>query len=169
VSLGALVTGLGHGAVSWGLGGGDGEDAPVADFPATIRIPAAASLFSVRIPCAQSLFTITIPMSTTRLHIGDTLYLPGIEIRDARTGELADPDTLTVVVDPPVGAKFSLVYGTAPDDGAEDAIIRTAAGTFTVQVAITSARGVGPYEFSIVTTGARAAEDGSFRVLPRIM
>jgi hypothetical protein len=168
VSLGALITGLGHGLVSWGLGGEDGVVAS-DEFPATIRIPSARPLFSIRVPSAQPLFTIRIPMPQNRLHIGDTLYLRGLEIVDNRTDELADPDTMTVRVHCPSGVTFDLVYGTAPTSGAEDAIIRDAEGTYTVQVAITAARGTGLYEFSIVTTGARAAEPGEFRVLSRLM
>lgn len=168
MSLGALITGLGHGLVSWGLGGEDGGTASV-EFPATIRVPVAQSLFSIRIPVAQPLFAIRIPMPQNRLHIGDTLYLRGIEIVDMRTNELADPDTMTVTVSCPSGLKFDLAYGTVPTSGNVDAIIRTAAGTYTIQVAITPERGTGLYEFSIVTTGARAAEPGEFRVLSRLM
>lgn len=99
------------------------------------------------------------------LHVGDTALLDPIYVRD-RTGALTDPATLTVSVLPPSGTSFSLVYGTAPTTGDGDAVIRRAAGTYAVQIAITAARGVGLYRYTVTTTSGRAAEPGQFRVLP---
>ena len=48
-----------------------------------------------------------------------------------------------------------------------DAVIRTAEGTFTVQIEITEERGAGVYRYTVVTTGARAAEPGTFTVYAR--
>ncbi|MGK3981261.1 hypothetical protein WMF38_57220 [Sorangium sp. So ce118] len=142
MSIGTIVTGLGRAIVSWGFGGGDSSN----DFPARIRIPAL----------------------NDRFHIGDTVPLEGILVKNL-AGVLVEPVSFTVVVQPEVGSKFSLVWGSVPEDGAGDAIVQTATGTFTVQIEVTAERGTGLYEFAIVTTGARAAEDGSFRVLPRLM
>lgn len=144
MSLGGIVTGLGWAIVTRGLGGGQtGTD---TDCAATIRIPAAPG----------------------RWHIGDTVALEDVLVRDL-DDELVDPATLTVIVRPENSSRFTLVYGSAATSGGGDAIVRTATGTFTIQIAITQARGTGLYQFSIVTTGARAAEDGQFRVLSRPM
>lgn len=144
MSLGTILTGLGRAIVSWGYGGGD--DVLASEFPARIRIPA----------------------TTTRWHVGDTVTLEGVLVKNI-AGTLVDPVSFTLIVQPEVGDRFTLVWGTALEEGPGDAIIHTATGTFTVQIEITPERGTGLYEFSVVTTGARAAEDGSFRVLPRLM
>jgi hypothetical protein len=102
-----------------------------------------------------------------RLHIGDTNEIVGIETRRRSTDALVDPTTFTCLVLPPSGASFSLVWGMAPSSGTGDAVIRTAVGTFTIQIALTTERGVGLYRYTIVTTGAVAAEPGAFRVEPR--
>jgi hypothetical protein len=132
VSVGTILTGLGRAIVSWGLGGGD--DALAAEFPARIRIPAL----------------------NTRFHIGDTVSLEGVLVKTLG-GTLVDPVSFAVIVQPAVGELFTLVWGTALEEGAGDVVV------------ITAERGTGLYEYSIVTTGARAAEDGQFRVLPRLM
>lgn len=144
MSIGTIVTGLGRAIVSWGYGGGD--DVLASEFPARIRIPAL----------------------TDRFHIGDTVALEGVLVKNL-AGTLVDPVSLTVIVQPEASDRFTLVWGTALAEGPGDAIIKTATGTFTVQIEITQARGTGLYELAIVTTGARAAEDGQFRVLPRLM
>lgn len=144
MSIGTIITGLGRAIVSWGLGGGD--DVLAAEFPARIRIPAL----------------------NDRFHVGDTVPLVGVLVKNLG-GTLVDPVSFAVIVQPAVGERFTLAWGTALEEGAGDVIVNTATGTFTVQIEITEERGTGLYEFSIVTTGARAAEDGQFRVLPRLM
>ena len=144
MSLGTILTGLGRAIVSWGFGGG--EDVLASEFPARIRIPAL----------------------TDRFHVGDTVTLQSVLVKNL-SGTLVDPVSFTVIVQPESSDRFTLVWGSTLEEGSGDAIVNTATGTFTVQIEITAERGTGLYEFSIVTTGARAAEDGSFRVLPRVM
>lgn len=163
MSLGALVTGLGRALVSWGLGGGSEDDATAA--PLFLALPTARPLYSLSLPVASSLYTITITRPMARLHVGDTALLDPIYIRD-RTDTLTDPATFTVTVLPPSGTPFSLVYGTAPTTGDGDAVIRRAAGTYAVQIEVTSARGVGLYRGTVATTSGRSAEPFEFRVLP---
>jgi hypothetical protein len=165
VSLGALITGLGRALVSWGLGGSDDAAAVDTGTVAFITLPAARPLYSVTLPAAAPLYTITLPRIMGILNIGDTALLDQILIKD-HLGALVDPATFTVNVTQPSGVVFSLVYGTAATSGVSDAVIRNSAGNYSVQIEITPARGVGLYRYDVVTTGARAAEDGTFKVFP---
>jgi hypothetical protein len=137
-----------------------------SDEPGFISLPRAGALYEIALPAVASLYTITIARPMARLHIGDTALIEGITVRDS-DGALVDPTTLTVLVLTPNGTEVELVYGTAPTSGDADAIIRTAAGTFDVQIEITEERGAGVYRYTVVTTGARAAEPGTFTVYAR--
>jgi hypothetical protein len=139
-----------------------GED----DEPAFLTLPRAGALYELALPAVASTHTITLTRPMARLHIGDTAVIPGITVR-TRAGEFVDPSSLTVSVRTPLGDSFDLVYGVAPTSGDGDAVIRTGEGTFDVQVEITEERGAGVYEYTVVTTGARAAEPGSFKVHER--
>ncbi|WP_437310028.1 hypothetical protein [Sorangium sp. So ce388] len=139
---------------------------PGDDRPAFLTLPRAGALYELALPAVGSLYAITLTRPMARLHIGDTALIAGITIRD-RDGDLVDPSSLTVHIRTPLGVAEELVYGVAPTSGSGDAVIRTAAGTFDLQIEITEVRGAGMYEYTVVTTGARAAEPGSFKVYER--
>jgi hypothetical protein len=164
VSLGALITGLGHGLVSWGLGGGEGAEQDEAE-PGTIEFvgPAAPTNTITLAGAAAPLCTIRLVGTMSRINPGDIARLPTIEIRNEE-GALADPTTLTIRVKTPLGGTFELVYGTAPTSG-PDSVSRTSAGVYVARVRITEERGVGPYGYAVIATGnVEAAEGGPFTV-----
>lgn len=136
------------------------------DRPGFITLPRAGTLYELALPAVTYLYRITLTRPMGRLHVGDTALISGITVTD-RDGARVDPATLTVLVLTPSGTETELVYGTAPTTGAGDAVIRTAEGTFDVQIEITEERGAGIYEYTVATTGARAAEPGSFKVHER--
>lgn len=159
---------LGHTIVSWGLGGRSERDNSIA----TIQRPAPVVAYSIEIPSAVPAYTISIPSvilpHANKIHVGDTVVIRPIIVRDI-DDVIVDPDSFTVLVKPDNATSFSLVWGTAPSTGNADAVIRTAVGTFTVQIEITTARGAGTYAYTVVTTGAVAAEPGIFTVSSRVV
>lgn len=162
MSLWGLLTGLGHGLVTGGLGAGEGGDAPpvVEDRPGTIRFTGrAVPLCQLRLSPAAPLCRIRIVTMTNRLHIGDTAKV-AIECENS-DGDPADPTTLTVVVRPPSGDDISLEYGVAPEVEGGDAVIRTGLGRYVAHIDLTEDRGAGTYTPAAVGTGAvKAAERG---------
>ncbi|MGK3995069.1 hypothetical protein [Sorangium sp. So ce1024] len=167
MSLWGLLTGLGHGLVSWGLGGSDDGDEPPTPTgaPGTIAFVGRASPVNRIIisGAAAPACTIALVGTMSRLNPGDIARLPTIEIRD-EDGALADPTTLTIRVRTPLGSTIELVYGTAPTSG-PDSVTRTSAGVYVARVRITEERGVGVYGYSVIATGdVEAAESGNFTV-----
>lgn len=166
MSLGAIITGLGRALVSWGLGGG--PEAETQSGPGAITLPRVAALCKITLPRASALCTITLPkvIMANRLNIGDIARIgtadAPIIIRD-EDGDVADPETLMVRIKTPLGQRVELTYGeTAEVDG--DEVIRFAEGHYGLRIAITGDRGVGPYGYTVVTTGVVAAEGDTFTV-----
>lgn len=188
MSLGAILTELGHGLVSWGLGGPDDGEAPATGGPGCITLPRVAPLCEIDLPeaCAlcevslpiiQPLCTIELPrtsMACGKIHVGDIVRIGDAHAAAGTAGahiltynsaeELADPTAFTCRVKTPGGNRFSLVYGTASSVEGGDAVIRLDVGTYVVHIEITEERGFGVYHYTIVTTGNVAAEGGSFTV-----
>ena len=162
MSLWGLLTGLGHGLVSGGLGAPDEGGAPpiVEDRPGNIRLPGrAAPLCQIHISAAVPLCRIRVKFMSNRLHIGDTAKV-AIECENS-DGDPADPTTLTVVVRPPTGGNFELEYGVAPEVEGGDAVIRTGLGRYVAHIDCTEERGAGTYIPAAVGTGTvKAAERG---------
>jgi hypothetical protein len=163
-----VITGVGAAALPALAAAATGTLIPPSggEEPGFITLPRAGTLYELALPAVASLYVITLARPMFRLHIGDTAVLTGVTIRDA-AGDLVDPATLTILILSPLGVEVELVYGTAPTSGSGDAVIRTAEGTFTVQIEITDERGAGVYRYTVVTTGARAAETGTFTVYAR--
>lgn len=138
MSVAAIVTGLGHGLVSDGLGGGTGGYA-AATTPGYIEIRERSK----------------------RLHVGDVaeFYVDFLTYDD----EPLDPDRVWVVVEPTAGDEFEIDY--ADGDDAADQITRRGEGLYTLRIDLTSARGTGIAHFTIHASGTlQAVEPGQFIV-----
>lgn len=135
-----MVTGLGHGLVSWGFGGGTGGYASATQ-PGYIRIAERSR----------------------RLHIGDIaeFWIDLLTYDD----EHMDPTRLWVDVQPPVGDEFTIDY--ADGDDLPDQITRRDVGRYTLRFDLTTERGTGIVHFTVRATGAlQAAEPGQTIVRP---
>jgi hypothetical protein len=176
VSLGSILTELGHGLVSWGLGGDAADAAAAQDEPGTIVLPRVAvlnlldlpdvaTLCEIALPVVAPLCTITLPTEVipmaNKINYGDIVKITPILCYNS-AGALADPATFTARVKAPSGVAFSLVYGIAPTVEGGDAVIRNSIGSYAVHVEMLSSRGLGQFGYSIVTTGNKAAEGAQF-------
>lgn len=136
MSVAAIVTGLGHGLVSDGLGGGPGGYAAET----------VAGWIRLR-------------ERSRRLHRGD---IAAIDI-DVLTYDdvLTDPGSLVVTVQPPDAEEFAVSY----DDGddALDRITRRGEGQYTLYVEVTEERGTGIWYLTATASGGiQASEPGQF-------
>ncbi len=113
---------------------------------------AAASIELTDVPGA------VINMSYGRFYdVGDIMEVSGEIRRRGATGQLLDPDTLTVWVQPPVGDLYSLVYGVASN------VYRDSLGKYRARINVSSA-GVGDWVVVFRATG-----DDAQATAPRLL